>query len=102
MYDGLWTNGNKEAMEFFDYTHEDHFKTPHHPVVYHMIQKILEYIMMKRVTQHEDIFQHVRFDTAVASVPFDETIENSSSRPNKAIMKKAAWWKLSSLTNASG
>ena len=25
MYEALWTNGPKEAMEFFDYTFDDHF-----------------------------------------------------------------------------
>ena len=72
MYEGLWTNGHKDGMEFFDYTYEDHFKTPQ--PVYLPRQQILEYIM-KRVTQHEDIFQHVRFNTAVTSVSYDENIE---------------------------
>ena len=28
MYGGLWSNGPKEALEFADYTFEEHFGTP--------------------------------------------------------------------------
>ena len=27
MYEGLWINGCKEALEYFDYTFDDHFQT---------------------------------------------------------------------------
>jgi len=72
MYEGLWTNGHKEGMEFFDYTFEDHFKTPQ--PVYLPRQQILEY-MMARVTKHGDIFKDVLFNTAVEFVTFDDDLE---------------------------
>ncbi len=73
MYEGLWTNGNKDVMEFFDYTFEEHFKTPQ--PVYMPRKHILEYIL-KRVTLHEDIFQHVHFNTEVKFATYnDETQE---------------------------
>ncbi len=28
MYEGLWINGCKEALEYFDYTFDDHFGRP--------------------------------------------------------------------------
>ncbi len=62
MYEGLWINGHKGAMEFFDYTFEDHFKTPQ--PVYLPRQQILEY-MLARVTRHENIFQDVLFNTCL-------------------------------------
>ena len=72
MYEGLWINGHKDALEFFDYTFEDHFKTPQ--PVYLPRQQILEY-MMARVTQHEDIFQDVLLNTNVESVTYDDALE---------------------------
>ena len=70
MYEGLWTNGPKEQMEFSDYTYDDHFKSP--LPAYLPRQQVLEYIMA-RVTQHEDIFEHVHFDTTVQSVSYDDS-----------------------------
>jgi hypothetical protein len=72
MYEGLWINGHKGAMEFFDYTFEDHFKTPQ--PVYLPRQQILEY-MLARVTRHENIFQDVLFNTVVESVTYDDDLE---------------------------
>lgn len=72
MYDGLWINGHKDGMEYFDYTFQDHFKTPQ--PVYLPRQQILEYVMA-RVTLHEDIFKHVNFNTEVKSITYDEEEE---------------------------
>ena len=72
MYEGLWINGHKDGMELFDYTFEDHFKTPQ--PVYLPRQQILEY-MMARVTKHGAIFQDVLFNTAVQSVTYDDALE---------------------------
>ena len=72
MYEGLWTNGHKDGMEFFDYTYEDHFKSPQ--PVFMPRKHILEYIL-KRVTLHEDIFQYVHFNTEVKSVSYDDNIK---------------------------
>ena len=62
MYRELWTNGPKEAMEFSDYTYDDHFKTQ--LPVYLPRKLVYEYIMA-RVTQHGDIFEDVWFNTYV-------------------------------------
>jgi len=70
MYEGLWTNGVKELMEFHDYTFEEHFKGKPQPT-YLPRKKILEYILA-RVTKYEDIFEHVMFNTLVTWVEFDE------------------------------
>ena len=72
MYEGLWINGHKDGMEFFDYTFEDHFKTPQ--PVYLPRQQILEYIMA-RLSKHGDIFQDVLFNTEVQSVTYDDALE---------------------------
>ena len=72
MYEGLWINGHKDGMEFFDYTFEDHFKTPQ--PVYLPRQQILEYIMA-RLSKHGDIFQDVLFNTEVQSVTYDDDLE---------------------------
>jgi thioredoxin reductase len=72
MYEGLWINGHKDGMEFFDYTYKDHFKTPQ--PVYLPRQHILEYLLA-RVTQHENIFEHVNFNTEVQSVVYDDHAE---------------------------
>jgi len=72
MYEGLWINGHKDGMEFFDYTFEDHFKTPQ--PIFLPRQQILDYVMT-RVTMHEDIFQNVCFNTSVDSVTYDEEDE---------------------------
>jgi len=69
MYEGLWINCHKEAMEFADYTFDDHFEGP--LPVYLPRKQILEY-MLARVTSKEDIFQYVNFNTTVQSVTYDE------------------------------
>lgn len=70
MYEGLWINAHKDAMEFMDYTFQQHFHNIPQPVFLPR-QQVLEYLL-KRVTIHEDIFQHVRFETAVHHVSFNE------------------------------
>ena len=73
MYDALWTNGPKEAIEFFDYTYEEHFGKERPLPVYMPRQSILEY-MMGRVTKHcPDFFEkYMQFNTNVESVRFVE------------------------------
>ncbi len=72
MYEGLWINGMKEGMEFFDYTYDDHFHAPQ--PVFLRRKDVLEYFMA-RVTKHENIFQHVEFNTSVKSVVYDDSME---------------------------
>ncbi len=72
MYEALWTNANSGNVEFFDYTFLDHFKGP---VPLYFPRKLLLEYMIARVTQHEDIFEHVQFNTSVESVKYDESIQ---------------------------
>ena len=74
MYEGLWINGHKEGIEFFDYTFEDHFQEPQ--PVFLPRQRVLEY-MMARVAKHGDIFFNndtVHFDTTVQWVEYKDAI----------------------------
>lgn len=74
MYDGLWTNGPKEVIEFFDYTYEDHFGNMDLPV--YMPRAALYEYMVARVTRHSpNLFRdHAKFQTEVTSVVYlDET-----------------------------
>ena len=72
MYEGLWINGPKYLFEYFDYTFEEHFKEPQ--PVFLPRKQVLEYVLA-RVTQHEDIFQHVNFNTEVESLTYDHQME---------------------------
>lgn len=72
MYEGLWINGHKEGIEFFDYTFEEHFQEPQS--VFLPRQRVLEY-MMARVAKYGDIFNNtVQFDTTVQWVEYDDAI----------------------------
>jgi len=72
MYEGLWINCHKEAMEFADYTFRDHFDRA--LPVYIPRRDVLEYILARVQTQ-EDIFQYVKFNTTVDSVVYDKELE---------------------------
>ena len=61
MYEALWTNGNKEAYEFFDYTFDEHFQRP--MPVFLPRALVLEYVL-SRVTQKGNIFDSVLFNTS--------------------------------------
>ena len=68
MYEALWTNGNKEMHEFFDYTFDKHFQRP--MPVYLPSAHVLDY-MIRRVTQKANIFDDVLFNTTVISVEYN-------------------------------
>jgi hypothetical protein len=74
MYEALWTNGPKEAIEFADYTFDEHFG--HALPVYMPRGPLLEY-MLARVTRHEPTLfeEFVKFDTAVHTVNYDENLK---------------------------
>uniref|UniRef100_A0A7S3VE40 Uncharacterized protein n=1 Tax=Chaetoceros debilis TaxID=122233 RepID=A0A7S3VE40_9STRA len=72
MYQALWTNANSGNIEFFDYTFLDHFGKP--MPLFLPRKHVLEY-MIARATQHEDIFQHVKFNTTVKSVTYDKDMK---------------------------
>lgn len=68
MYRYLWSNGPKEALEFSDYSFDEHFRRPissypPRPVLFDYIQG--------RVKK-SDVRKHIRFNTAARWVEFDE------------------------------
>jgi len=75
MYEALWTNGPKELIEFFDYTHEDHFKNSSLPP-YLPRQIVLDYILARVQRNEPDFFsQAAKFDTNVEFVQFNEELK---------------------------
>jgi cation diffusion facilitator CzcD-associated flavoprotein CzcO len=96
MYEGLWINGPSQGMEFADYTFDDHFQRA--LPIYIPRKSVLEYLLA-RVTSKEDIFQHVKFDTTVQSVRFEEalgkfvivTIDNCTGETSIGHYDKCIW-----------
>jgi len=103
MYDGLWTNGPKELIEFFDYTYADHFGDVDLPV--YMPRAALHEYMVARVTRHSpDLFrERARFRTEVKNVTYlDEeqefeietlnliTMETTTTRYDKVVWAAGA------------
>ena len=74
MYDGLWINGPKEEMEFFDYSFDDHFGGP--MPVYLPRRKILDYMLHRVTSIDRNIWRQVRFSTAVNSVTYNSQNEH--------------------------
>lgn len=68
MYRYLWSNGPKEALEFADYTFEEHFKKP--IASYPPREVLWDYI--KGRVEKANIKHLVRFNTAVQHVSYDE------------------------------
>lgn len=71
MYRNLWSNGPKEALEFADYTFDEHFgkpisSYPPRPVLWDYIAGRLE---------TTDVRRHIRFQTIIRWVRFDEDTE---------------------------
>ena len=69
MYRNLWSNGPKEALEFADYSFDEHFgrpisSYPPRPVLWDYIAGRLK---------HTDVRKYVRFETVVRFVTYDET-----------------------------
>ena len=74
MYRNLWSNGPKEALEFADYTFDEHFgrpisSYPPRPVLWDYIAGRLE---------RTDVRRHIRFQTSVRWVQYDEGTETFS------------------------
>lgn len=96
MYKGLWINGNKDSLEFPDYTFDDHFESS--LPVFMPRKHMLEY-MLARVTSKEDIFQYVKFDTTVRSVVYNKSsslfeitiVDNHSGEKSTNIFNKCIW-----------
>lgn len=94
MYEGLWINAPSPLVEFPDYTFDDHFETPRQTFLKR--KEVLEYLVA-RVTQHEDIFKHVQFNTAVESVEYNEekkkfvVVTNFDGTSTTALFDKCIW-----------
>lgn len=69
MYRYLWSNGPKEALEFADYTFEEHFGKQ--IASYPPREVLWDYI--KGRAEKADVKQQVRFNTAVKEVNYDAT-----------------------------
>ena len=68
MYRNLWSNGPKEALEFAEYTFDEHFgraisSYPPRAVLWDYISGRVE---------HSDVKKYVRFNTSVRWVQYDE------------------------------
>lgn len=74
MYRNLWSNGPKEALEFADYTFDEHFgkpisSYPPRPVLWDYINGRAE---------KSDVKKYVQFATAVRWVTFDDATQQFS------------------------
>ena len=68
MYRNLWSNGPKEALEFADYTFDEHFG---HPISSYPPREVLWDYIAGRLEQ-SDVRRFIRFETVVRLVAFDE------------------------------
>eukprot|EP00585_Thalassiosira_rotula_P001324 CAMPEP_0196146124 /NCGR_PEP_ID=MMETSP0910-20130528/22266_1 /TAXON_ID=49265 /ORGANISM="Thalassiosira rotula, Strain GSO102" /LENGTH=626 /DNA_ID=CAMNT_0041408267 /DNA_START=21 /DNA_END=1901 /DNA_ORIENTATION=- len=96
MYEGLWTNAPKEAIEFFDYTYDEHFGRA--MPVYMPRQLILEYMMTRCTRNNPSLFHNVKFNTTVKSVIFDEDLGqfviqtvNADGSSTESFFDKCIW-----------
>lgn len=69
MYRNLWSNGPKEALEFAEYTFDEHFG---HPISSYPPREVLWDYIDGRAAQ-SDVKKHVRFAHVVRWVDYDET-----------------------------
>lgn len=67
MFGGLWSNSPNFELEFFDYTYQEHFGKA--VPLYLPWSQLLDY-MIARVTQVEDVFHSVKFNTEVTWVTY--------------------------------
>ena len=83
MYEGLWTNGPKESIEFFDYSYDEHFG--HALPVYMPRAALLEYMLARVTRKCPDFFEkYARFNVEVQSV-----VWNAEIRKFDVILKNA-------------
>mmetsp|Transcript_26047 Transcript_26047/g.55997 ORF Transcript_26047/g.55997 Transcript_26047/m.55997 type:complete len:628 (+) Transcript_26047:172-2055(+) len=76
MYEALWTNGPKEAMEFFDHTYDEHFGQA--LPTFLPRDCVLEYILKRCTKNNPNFFDDVEFNTSVESVKYDEELSKFS------------------------
>ena len=70
MYRHLWTNAPKEALEYHDHPHEEHFG--HNLPSFLPREMILDYLK-GRMMQHGDLNKYVKYNTKVWNVVYDKT-----------------------------
>ncbi|WP_204164663.1 NAD(P)-binding domain-containing protein [Nocardioides daejeonensis] len=68
MYRNLWSNGPKEALEFADYSFDEHFGKP---ISSYPPRPVLWDYITGRLKQ-TDVRRHIRFETVVRWARFDE------------------------------
>jgi trimethylamine monooxygenase len=72
MYRYLWSNGPKEALEFADYSFEEHFGVP---IASYPPRAVLRDYIVGRV-EKSDVRKYIRFRTPVRDVTYsDETVK---------------------------
>ncbi|RZG46273.1 NAD(P)-binding domain-containing protein [Acinetobacter wuhouensis] len=71
MYRYLWSNGPKEALEFADYTFDEHFKKP---IASYPPRAVLWDYIKGRV-EKAGVKDQVRFNTAVQQIDYDQHAE---------------------------
>ena len=71
MYRNLWSNGPKEGLEFADYSFDEHFGRP---ISSYPPRTVLWEYIAGRLEQ-SDLRQHVRFETVVRFVTWDENTQ---------------------------
>lgn len=71
MYRFLWINAPKEALEFGDYTFDDHFKEP---IPSYVPRAVLKDYVTSRVEKN-NVRQYIRFNHAVRWVEYDSITE---------------------------
>lgn len=76
MYRYLWSNGPKEALEFADYSFEEHFGRP---IPSYPPRAVLHDYIMGRV-EKSGVRPYVRFETPVRWVEYDEATEKFTVR----------------------
>jgi hypothetical protein len=86
MYSALWTNGHKEAFEFYDYTFVDHFgydiasKLP----TYLPRSTVLDYLIARVTNKCPEFFsKYFSYNTSVINVKYIELLEDTTTTNKK-------------------
>ncbi|WP_028934970.1 flavin-containing monooxygenase [Pseudonocardia spinosispora] len=72
MYRYLWSNGPKECLEFADYPFDEHFGKP----IPSFPPRAVLYDYITGRAKRSDMRRHIRFNTAVRWVSFDESTDS--------------------------
>jgi Flavin-binding monooxygenase-like len=73
IYDELWTNGASQAIEFYDYTYQDHFGSNVQLPVFFPRKDVHEYIVSRVTKDHPHFFEEFfQLNTEVTRVSYDD------------------------------